>query len=182
MVNNKAQLRIQEMAFMLIAVVFFFILVGLFALSIFIQHLREESTSIKEDRTLTSLTNLADSPEFYCVSSKSNCIDGDKAISLLNKTSYQDFWAFSSLAIVKSSGFSKNRNEMIDCNWANYPDCDIITVYDKGLKNERIISSYVAFCRKEYYEKGYTYDKCEIGKIIAGTEIKTSEVGDGTPK
>ena len=50
-------------------------------------------------------------------------------------------------------------------------NCDIFNVYDRNVSNERAIASFVAFCRKEY-ENTYTYDKCEIAKIIAGTELK----------
>jgi hypothetical protein len=60
---------------------------------------------------------------------------------------------------------------MIDCNTTNYPNCDLFLIYDKEEPNERAISSYVALCRKEY-ENTYTYDKCEIAKLVAGTKIR----------
>jgi len=169
--SNKSQLQIQEMAFMLVAVVFFFVLVGLFAASIMYSNLHEDATQIAETRTLTSITNIADSPEFSCVLSKSNCVDEDKLISLINKTSYKNFWPFSSLKVVKFNAFNKDEKEMILCTRANYPECDLFIVYDKKVENERAISSYVALCRKEY-ENGYTYDKCEIARLVAGTELK----------
>ncbi len=75
---------------------------------------------------------------------------------------------------MKYSGFDKTEDELIKCNFANYPDCDILIIYDKKEKNERAISSFTALCRKDY-ENGYTYDKCEIAKIIAGTKLKSSE-------
>jgi len=172
MKNKKGQLQIQEMAFMLVAVLFFFVLVGLFVASIMYSNLHEDATQIAETRTLTSVTNLADSPEFSCVLSKSNCVDEDKLISLINKTSYMNFWTFSSLKVVTFSAFNKNENEMIKCTRANYPECELFLVYDKNVSNERAISSYVALCRKEY-ENGYTYDKCELARLVAGTELKT---------
>jgi hypothetical protein len=171
MKNKKSQLQIQEMAFMLVAVIFFFVLVGLFVASIMYSNLHEQATEIAESRTLTSVTNIADSPEFNCVLSKSNCVDGDKLISLINKTSYKNFWAFSSLKLVKFNAFNKDEKQMIQCTRANYPDCDLFMVYDRHVENERSIASYVALCRKEY-ENGYTYDKCELAKLVAGTELK----------
>ena len=169
--KTKAQLKIQEMAFMLLAVVLFFILSGLFVLTIYYNNLHKKALEISEGKTLSSVTNLADSPEFFCVESKSNCVDGDKAISLINKADYRKFWSFSSLMIVKSRAFNKSYEEMIKCNFANYPDCDVIVIYekkDKNVRNEEAISTFVALCRKEY-EVSYTYDRCEIAKIVAGT-------------
>ncbi|VVB78476.1 Uncharacterised protein [uncultured archaeon] len=174
--SKRSQLNIQEMAFMLVAVVLFFGLVILFVMVVVYKSMYSQMNVINQQKTLTSLINLADSPEFRCVTTKSNCIDGDKVISLMNHTVYSNFWSFSSLSIIKLSAFSKNESEMVKCNFANYPDCDLIVIYDKKVKNERAISSYVAFCRKEYEKidtySGYTYDKCEIAKLVAGTELK----------
>ncbi|MEK6859318.1 MAG: hypothetical protein AABX54_00745 [Nanoarchaeota archaeon] len=176
--SKKGQLNIQEMAFMLVAVVLFFGLVTLFVLTIVYKNMYSQLNIINQEKTLTSLINLADSPEFRCVTTKSNCVDGDKAISLMNRTVYSNFWGFSSLTIIKMSGFAKNESQLIKCNIANYPDCDLIVIYDKKVKNERAISSYVAFCRKKYEKvdtyTGYTYDKCEIAKLVAGTELKNT--------
>jgi len=168
------------MAFMLVAVVLFFTLVGVFVLSVYYKNLHREALNIAESKTLTALTSLADSPEFYCHSMKPNCVDADKVIGLINavnKTNYKNFWDFSSLKIIKASGFGKSEEDMIECNWQNYPDCDSLIIFskeDKKIKYERTVSSFIALCRKEY-ENGYTYEKCEIAKLIAGTEIKENK-------
>jgi hypothetical protein len=169
--SKKGQLRIQEMAFMLLAVFLFFTLVGLFVLALFYTNLQDSATRIAEDRTVSSVTNLANSPEMSCVSAKSNCIDSDKLISLVGTKSYQEFWPFSSLRVIKLSGFDKSESELIVCTKGNYPQCDMFLVYDNQVNNERAVSSFVALCRKEL-ENGYTYDKCEIAKIVAGTELR----------
>lgn len=174
MKNKKSQLKIMEMSFMLVAVFLFFVLVGLFTLTIFYSNLKDEAIRIDEERTLSAVSSVGDSPELSCIAGKSNCIDGDRLISMIHKKTYEEFWPFSSLKIIKFSGFEKNENELIECNFANYPDCDLFIIYDKKEKNERAISSFVAFCRKEY-ENGYTFDKCELAKIIAGTRLKSSE-------
>lgn len=169
--TTKAQLKIQEMAFMLVSVLLFFILVGMFVLSIVFINLSDEATRIAEERTLSALINVADSPELSCIAAKSNCIDGDKLITMLDSQFYGNFWPFSSLKVIKSSGFGKSEQELIRCSFANYPDCDIFEIYDKNVENERAIGSFVAFCRKEFLN-GYTFEKCEIAKMIAGTELK----------
>src|SRR3989344_5745502 len=99
--SKKAQLKIQEMAFMLLAVFLFFALVGLFILSIVYSNINDSAEKIAEERTLSSVISLADSPELSCVAAKSNCIDGDKLISIINKDSYKNFWPYSSLKVVK---------------------------------------------------------------------------------
>ena len=169
--EKRAQLKIQEMAFMLVALVFFFILVGLFALSIFYSNLYEEANRIAEQRTLTSINHLADSPELNCGSFKSNCVDSDKLLALTKNEDYETFWPFSSLKLVKSTAFEKNYDEMIECTFANYPECEIFIVYDKKVEDERVISNFVALCRKDFAD-GYSYERCEIAKLVAGTEIR----------
>ena len=171
--NKRSQLKIQEMAFMLLGVFLFFTLVGVFALTIFYSGLQDEATRIAEERTLSAISSIADTPELNCIAAKSNCVDGDKLIALTNTTLYGNFWPFSSLKVIKYSGFEKNESELTVCTFANYPDCDLFIVYDKKIRNERAIASFVAFCRKEY-ENGYIYDRCELAKIIGGTELKNA--------
>ena len=175
--NIKSQLRIQEMAFMLVGVVLFFSLVGLIGMGILYSGIYKEANRLADQKTFGAMVALADSPEFSCVSSKSNCIDGDKAISLINKTNYVKFWPFTSLRIItRYSAFNKGYNQMIKCSIANYPNCDLITIYDKKVAGEIASSNFIAFCRKEYQDfgnlQGRSYDKCEIGMIVAGTEYK----------
>ena len=168
--SKKGQLRIQEMAFMLLAVFLFFALVGLFAFTLVYINISDSASRIAEDRTLSSVTSLADTPEMSCVAAKSNCIDGDKLINLVGKDIYGGLWPYSSLRVIKFSGFNKEEDELIACTKANYPNCDAFNVYDKEVDNEKAISSFVAICRKEL-ENGYTYDRCETAKIIAGTKL-----------
>ena len=169
--NKRGQLKIQEMSFFLIAVVLFFILAGLFALSIIYSNLYDSATEAAEQRTLSSITNLAASPEFSCEGTKTNCVDADKLMSLMQNRKYENFWPFSSLIVRTWQAFNKTEQEMNKCSLANYPDCEYFILYDKEVKNERTISSYVALCRKEI-EEGVVYDKCEIAEFLAGTELK----------
>jgi len=171
MKTKKAQLKIQEMAFFLIAVVIFFVLVGIFAFSIIYSNLSKGATSAAEERTLSSITNLADSPEFSC--GEPNCVDADKLIGLMQNKKYEIFFPFSSLSVHRQSTFTKNESSWIKCTSANYPDCDVFEIYDKNVKNERAIANYVALCRVES-ENDYNYKKCEIAKLIAGTELKVA--------
>ena len=169
--SSIGQLKIQEMAFMIVAVILFFILVGLFAISILYKNLHESATQINEEKTLSAIQYLAGSAEFSCTGSRVNCIDEDKLIVMLNRKAYENFWSFSSLKVIKQSGFDKSETSMKKCNIQNYPDCDLYEVYNKQINNERVISSFVALCREEN-ENNYNYDKCEIAKLVAGSELK----------
>lgn len=120
----KAQLQIQEMAFMLIAVIFLFSLVGLFFLTISYNNMYKRADEIAQARTLSAITSLADSPEFSCTVSKSNCVDADKIIALINNTNFKKFWSFSSLRVMRLRAFSKSEDEMVQCNFANYATCN----------------------------------------------------------
>jgi hypothetical protein len=168
--SKRAQLRIQEMAFMLLGVFLFFSLVGIFAFTIVFTGVSDSARQIAEDRTLSSVTSLANTPEMSCVASKSNCIDGDKLINLVGRDIYGELWPYSSLRVIKFSGFTKDEDGLILCTKANYPNCDLFNIYDKEVSNERAISTHVALCHKEL-ENGHTYDRCETAKIIAGTRL-----------
>ena len=153
---------------MLVAIFIFFVLVGLFAFSIIYSNVQKQANAAAEARTYSLITSIADSPELNCVGSRTNCIDSDKLLALGSNKNYQNYWPFSSLMVIKIT--NKTEEKMINCNTANYPNCDKFVVYDKKVKNENKISSFAALCRSEY-EEG-VYEKCEIAKIIAGIEIK----------
>lgn len=168
--QKKSQLNIQEMAFMLVALIIFFALVALFALSILYKNIVESANQIAEEKSFAAIENLAGTAEFICANNKPNCVDEDKVMALKGKKYYDGFWDFSSLSIIKSSGLGKKEEDLIKCEMGNYPNCDIIEIYDKNIKDISK-SSFVALCRREY-ENNYPYEKCEIAKLIAGTEVK----------
>ena len=154
---------------MLVGVIMFFAFVGLFAFAIIFNMIREEGTHINEAKTLSAVKNLASSPELYCATTKVNCIDADKAMALSNRPNYEKFYSFSRLEIIKSSAFKKSPDEMVKCTMANYPDCEDIVIFDKNIRYEKAVMSYVALCRIEV-ENDITYQKCELAKLIAATE------------
>ena len=167
--NKKSQIRMQEMAFMLVGVLLFFVFVGLFGFAVLFNMLKTSAQQTAENNALSAVKNLASSPEFYCATYKINCVDADKAMALSNNPNYMKFYSFSRLEIVKSSAFKKNRNDMVKCTMANYPDCEEIVIYDKNVKYEKAVSSYVALCRIES-EIGANYQRCELAKLVAATE------------
>lgn len=171
--NKKSQLKIQEMSFMIVAVLLFFIFAGLFALSIFYTNLSKSATESAEARTLSAISNLAASPEFSCVDSKPNCVDGDKLMSLVGRRNYAEFWPFSSLKVIKISALNKTESERVECTISNYPECEVFIVYDDKVE-EDITSSFVALCIVQK-EDNIAYKKCELALLAAGTRIRIPE-------
>ena len=104
--KTKGQLKIQQMAFVLIAVTLFFVIVGLFVLAISFSGLRESAEILKEENALALVSQLANSPEFSCENvfdgTALNCIDGDKVMALKeNIEVYSKFWGVKGIEIRK---------------------------------------------------------------------------------
>ncbi len=167
MVNKKGQMKIQQMAFMLIAITLFFVLVGLFMLSTMFSGLKKNAAALEETDAAETVTKLANSPEFSCGAAyggqKVNCIDQDKIMGLIkNNELYGNFWNVKSLEIRKLYP----EGEEVICNSQNYPDCNFFKIYSEGgVSGDK--SSFATLCRKEF-ANGASYDKCEIGKIFIG--------------
>ena len=155
MVNKKAQLKIQQMAFMLIAVTIFFVVVGLFALVFRFAGLKESANLLEEKNALLLVTKLANSPEFSCgdaFGNKANCIDLEKFKAMQSKKEdYYKFWGDVSNIILR----------------VNEQDYDL---FEKGARGFPV-ENFVSVCSKES-ESGQIYDKCDIGRLMIYYEDK----------
>lgn len=171
MVVRKGQFRIQQMMFMLMAVILFFALVGLFVIGIRTAGMKGIAQELEEENVKLLLTRLADSPEFSCGDSfdcgQTNCVDFDKVIGLKDKTEYENFWQVANIEIRK---IYPDGSE-IECTKENYPDCNFIKVYSTEVNSGAYYSNFVSLCRKELLEQE-NYDKCEIAKILVNYEVK----------
>jgi len=171
MVNKKAQMKIQQMAFMLVAITLFFILVGLFILAIQFAKIRGIATDLNEENAQRLVTVLANSPEFACGDSfefgDSNCVDFDKVMALKqNSEKYGEFWGVASIEIVKT--YPKDDGE---CLINNYEECGIVKVFETDKKSGPAQSVFVSLCKKES-ENEKVYGKCEIAKLLISYEDK----------
>jgi len=166
--NDLGQLKIQQMAFMLVAVTIFFVLAGMFILVIKFSGLKDLATELEERNALLLVTKLANSPEFSCGESfganKINCVDSDKLMVLReNADRYEGFWGVSNVEIRKI--YPKTSSGDVECNLGNYPECDIIKILDKEISAEH--SKFVSLCRKEKdAPTGEVYNKCEVARIM----------------
>jgi len=166
--NNKAQMKIQQMAFMLIAVTLFFVLAGMFFLRISFSELRSSAELVEEKNALLLVSKLANSPEFSCENAfggvKINCVDGDKIMALkTNIDKYSGFWGISGIEVRKIYPL----DELTECTSSNYPDCNYIRIFSgSSAQSSGVgVSNFVALCRIEGGEN-LIQEKCELAKII----------------
>jgi len=173
MVSSRGQMKIQQMIFMIVAVTLLFILVGVFFLSINLSNLKKSSVNLAEENSMLLVSKLANSPEFSCGnafgSSRTNCIDFDKVISLKGRTEYSDFWGVAKIEIRK---IYPNQGDTL-CTSKNYPDCGVLKILDKNVKILPYSSNFVSLCRKETDGK-IVYDKCELAMLLIASQDKTS--------
>ena len=164
MINKKAQLKIQQMVFMLLAVTLFFVLVGMFVLALRFSGLKNSATELEEKNAMLLVTRIANSPEFSCGSafgkSRTNCIDADKVMMLKkNINKYDNFWGRETNIEIRKIYPEGN----VVCTQEKYPNCNLINLQSKKINVEH--SNFVSLCRKDLVN-GEVYDKCELAKIM----------------
>jgi len=169
---KKAQMKIQQTAFMLIALTLFFVLVGLFVLGFKLSDLKRGASALEEKNTMLLVTKLANSPEFSCGESygtgKINCVDADKVMMLKQESEkYSGIWGNSNISIRKIYPIGPD----IECTTSTYPNCNTIEVYSKA-KQGISIGNFVSLCRKERTESR-PYDKCELALLMVSYEKKS---------
>jgi len=155
----KGQFKIQQMAFMIVALLFFFILVGLFYVSYETKSIKERYEILGRREVVSLLRVVANMPELSC---GDLCLDEDK-LMIMSKENYDDFWPVLSIKVLKL-----NSNKLIKCP---APNCNYYEIYDSGKKEEESYSEYISICRT-INKQGYNYEKCDIGKLILGVKIK----------
>ena len=160
---TKAQFQIQQMAFLILAVFFFFILVGLFFMSFQYGNIKSSAASLQKQQAIASLATIANMPELNCDSRTEFCIDLDKLKVMSNNSAYSDLWPVASVnaqVIYPSS-------TLVKCP---FTACNYYEIYNSNQKNVKEYSLYVSICEKKREEQ-YTYDDCKIGKLIVGVKI-----------
>ncbi len=163
---KRAQMKIQQMAFMLMAITIFFVLVGMFVLIFTLSDVKKSAEELDQKNAMLLVTKLANSPEFSCGNSfgnnKINCIDADKAMVLGDSISkYLGFWGSGiGNIVIRKIPAGENR----ECKNANYPDCEIINLFSKEISGFPA-ENFITLCIKGE-STGGVYNKCEIAKLI----------------
>ena len=161
----RGQMKIQQMAFVLIAATLFFSLAGIFILSVKMSGLRGLSEELEARNAQMLVTKLANSPEFACGDvfggGGINCVDADKIMALKSSVSkYRTFWGIENIEI----RIIYPESAEVVCEAENYPNCNAIRVLSDNTEGVEV-SNFVSLCRKESYEGG-GYDKCEIATMM----------------
>ncbi|MBS3088167.1 hypothetical protein J4402_00130 [Candidatus Pacearchaeota archaeon] len=150
--SKKAQLKIQQMAFVLVALMIFFGLVAVIYLSIWSSNLEESAAQRQEEEALQIALALAGSPEFAFTSSSdcSSCVDFEKIVSL-DKDIYKTLWNLDYLEVeivypVPESG-----------------ETNKITIIPRPPNLGSTSSVFISLVRRDQSTRDFKY---EIGKII----------------
>lgn len=148
--SRKGQLKIQETAFMLLALAFLFALLFIFYSNYQVKEIYSEKNKLLEEQAISLLEKFMAMPEFSCL--QGECIDEDKLFVLRNMTSYNDLWrGISKIQVVKI-----------------YPQKESIIIYQKG-KAEITYSSFIPLCKTKQSE-GYVWQECSLAKLLISIE------------
>lgn len=159
--SSRAQMKIQEMAFSLVAIVIFFGMVALLYFSVSLSSLRQGAQNLQDEEAAELVRKITSIPEFsFTARDCSNCIDLDKTLLLKEKTSYTGFWNIDFLQIEKIYPLGNKK----ECEKTNYPECSTITIIDKE-EFSSPSTAFISLCRWEQSKGGYY--KCELGRIYA---------------
>ena len=163
---NRGQMKIQQMAFMLVGVFFFFMLVGLFLIRVQFGTITETVQRLEQESAIESLEVIASMPELDCNSVTSLCLDKDKIRILSNEAfDYSDFWPVASIKIYLVS--SEFETEIL----CPEVDCNYYEIFDNGQINKKEVSTFISVC-ETVTESGYVYENCEVGKLVVGVQIQ----------
>ena len=175
-INRRGQMKIQEMSFVLVAIMIFFGIVVIFVLKIGLNGLKNDVSDQRAEDANELVRKIASIPEFaFTATDCDKCIDLDKVMALKGKKSYfpngtKGFWDLDYLQI-RTLYPLKNG----ECRTGNYPDCQTMTLINNSGYTGIASSAYVALCRQEF--KQGSYIKCELGRISASGKSLDSTVG-----
>lgn len=159
---RKAQLKIQEMAFVLVAFIIFFVILGLFYFSVRIADMGDEVKLGKEQKTMELIRKISATPELgwrEC----SNCVDLDKALAMKEKNDVYSYNKLFDLDYLVIERIYPEQNEA-ECQKSNYPSCNKITIVKMREEYGVSYSSFVALCR---WDNSINSEVCELGRIYA---------------
>lgn len=157
---SKGQMKIQQMAFVLIAIMIFFGMVVVGYLTIKTNKLNEQAQVLKDEGAKELVRRIASLPEFSW-SSCVGCIDMDKALIMKERKTYQGFWELDYLKIDQIY-----RDKKGECTRSSYPNCRELTLINSTGGFGIASSAFVSLCRKAS-EEGRIYDYCTLGRVYA---------------
>lgn len=169
-IMKKAQMKIQQMVFMILAVFLLFIFVSLFFINWQFRDVKSGFEELNREEAISSLGVISDMSELNCDSGRKFCLDEDKVLIMSGDfgEKYNDFWSVGSIKIyrVYPSFTSQIKCPAINCNY--------FEVFDNNQSNTREFSTFVSLCKK-LSENDFIYERCEIAKLVVGVKILEDE-------
>lgn len=161
--EKLAQMKIQQMAFLILAVMFFFALVGLFILRISLANLEGDFSNLNKEQAITSIQVVTSSTELNCNSREELCLDEDKLQIMSGdfKEFYSSFWPVAFIKVYKYSAFNSSP---VKCP---SPNCNHYEVHNNGQEFFETRSSIISICKKSTIDSS-RYESCEVGRIEIG--------------
>lgn len=163
---KRAQLKIQEMAFVLVAIVIFFALIALLFFSVKINSIKNQADIIQDEQAASLVRHISGLPEFSwsCV----GCVDLDKVMAL-KKTGSIAALEMLELDYLKIEVLYPSSSQKI-CAIGNYPSCSEIVLLNKTRDYGLASSAFVNLCR---WSSNAQQEICLLGKIYAsGAGVK----------
>lgn len=165
MVNRIADMKIQQMTFMILFVFIFFSVAGLFFLSIQSNKITQEFNLLQKETARSSIQTIANMPELNCDSSRTLCVDEDKLMVFASSAnSYGDFWPVASIKVRKAY---PAQTKDIKCQTTN---CTYYEIYDSKQPNVQEYGTFVSIC-KTIKTNGIIQEECGIGRLDVGVKI-----------
>ena len=162
--GKVGQMKIQQMAFMLVAVFFFFALVGLFFIRFELKDIDAGADELNKVAAISSLEVIASMPELrYDGCEVELCLDEDK-LKVMAGMDYSRFWPVASVRVYK---IYPRPDEFKKCPGG---DCNYYEVWDNGQSNLRGYPTFVSVCKK-VSDGGYIYERCDIAILEVGMKI-----------
>ncbi len=165
--SSKGQFKIQEMAFVLVALMILFALIAVIYVSLRVSSLRQGVEGQQDEQALLLARKLATTPELaWLATTCAHCIDTDKALMLKQHRNYNSFWDVDYLAIEWVVPALEG-----ECTPQTYPSCKTITIINRSRGTP--VSSFVALCRHEEGAQGTMH--CTLGKILVSGRSLSSK-------
>ena len=157
---KRGQMKVQEMAFVLVALMIFFALVALLYISFRNSSLHQSAREVSDERAQAAIRVLAAAPEIAWSECK-GCVDEDKLFLLKERLaknvsvrtlSQYDYIALDIIYPPRTGG---------ECMPGNYPFCNHTTVLKERSDYGIAFSSFVTACHWDATER----EICELGTL-----------------
>lgn len=136
--SKKAQMKIQQMAFMLVAIMIFFAMVAIVYFTITFSKLQDTASDLREEEAKELARQMAGTPELMFskqASPYSSTVDLDKAFYIKKLGTYQNkFWNLDYLAIERVYPIPNPAKEFCVTE-ADLKDCRYLVIIDKTSGN-----------------------------------------------